>query len=368
MAKSFKLRITRVITTTLQSCRSKDPSTLPEDPVPSLSRLSPGNPNFTVVNFPISKDQNHRPSFKSHVSSTFLSASCGWASKPGAKISSDEDCTRSEPQEFKWQEEEKWHVVAKIYEEKTPRQKIYNSAASGGSDDDDLTFAAPSSLLPPPLSAAEKKKRRGKKKKNNIPSRLRISTSSAESGWFSSEGGVSVGDERDEEETETLVCSSISFSTDSSSEFNPRLHPIQETPFTSKPHRRNKRRVAKTSKRSISRPSVSAADGEIPARLSMFKKLIPCSVDGKVKESFAIVKRSKDPYEDFKNSMTEMILEKQMFEENDLEQLLQCFLSLNSSNYHGIIVQAFSEIWEAIFCPGSRASSAYRRRVSGGAN
>ncbi|CAI9753013.1 unnamed protein product [Fraxinus pennsylvanica] len=366
MAKSFKLRITRVITTTLQSCRSKDPSTLPEDPVPSFSRLSPGNPNFTAVNLPLSKDQNHRPSFKSNVSSTFLAAGCGWASKPDATITSDEDCTRSEPQEFKWQKEEKWHVVAKIYEEKAPRQKVYNSSVSGGSDDDDLTFAAPRALPPP--SAAEKKKRRGKKKKKNIPSRLRISTSSADSGWFSSEGGVSVGDERDEEETETLVSSSISFSTDSSSEFNPRLHPIQEAPFSPKPHRRNKRRVAKTSKRSISRPSVSAAEGEIPARLSMFKKMIPCSVDGKVKESFAIVKRSKDPYEDFKNSMMEMILEKQMFEEKDLEQLLQCFLSLNSSNYHGIIVQAFSEIWEEIFCPGSRPSSSYRRRVSGGAN
>ncbi|CAI9758375.1 unnamed protein product [Fraxinus pennsylvanica] len=367
MAKNFKLRITRVITTTLQSCSSKDTSALPEDPVPSFSRPSPGNLKYTAVNFPVSKDQNHHSSFKGHASSTFTSAGCGWASKPDAKITSDEDCTRSEPQQFKWKKDEKWHVVAKIYKEKTPLRKIYNSSASGCSEDDDLTFAAPGALPPaPPPSAEEKKKRRGKKK--NIPSRLRISTSSADSGWFSSEGGVIVGDERDEEETETLVSSSISFSTDSSSEFNSRLHPIQETPFTPKPQRRNKRRVSKTSKRGISRPSVSAADGEIPARLSMFKKLIPCTLDGKVKESFAIVKRSKDPYEDFKNSMMEMILEKQMSEEKDLEQLLQCFLSLNSRNYHGIIIQAFSEIWEAIFCPGSKASSSYRRHVSGGAN
>ncbi|XP_022851536.1 transcription repressor OFP7-like [Olea europaea var. sylvestris] len=367
MAKSFKLRITRVITTTLQSCRSKDSSTLPEDPVPSFSRLSPGNLKYTAVNFPVSKDQNHQSSFKGHVSSTFITAGCGWASKPAATITSEEDCTRSEPQEFKWNKDEKWHVVAKIYKEKTPRRKIYNSSASGGSEDDDLTFVAPCALPLPRTSAAEKKIRRGKKKKN-VPSRLRISTSSADSGCFSSEGGVIVGDERDEEETETLVSSSISISTDSSSEFNSRLHPIQETPFTPKPQRRNKRRVSKTSKHGISRPSVSAADGEIPARLSMFKKLIPCTLDGKVKESFAIVKRSKDPYEDFKNSMMEMILEKQIFEEKDLEQLLQCFLSLNSRNYHGIIVQAFSEIWEAIFFPGSKASSGYRRRVSGGAN
>ncbi|KAL2533161.1 Transcription repressor [Abeliophyllum distichum] len=172
MVKSFKLRITRVITTTLQSCHSKHHFTLPKDHVPSFSRISP------------------------------------------------------------WQKEEKWHVVAKIYEEKTPGRKIYNFYAFDSSDDDNLTFAAPRSLLPP--SPKEKKKRRGKKKKKNIPSRLSISTSLADSGWFNSEGSVSVGDERDEEETEkeTLVSSSIRFSTYLSSEFDSRLHSIQETPFT----------------------------------------------------------------------------------------------------------------------------------------
>lgn len=90
-------------------------------------------------------------------------------------------------------------------------------------------------------------------------------------------------------------------------------------------------------------------DEQSPARLSLFKKLIPCSVDGKVKESFAVVKKSKEPYEDFKRSMMEMILEKQMFDEHDLEQLLLCFLSLNSRQYHPIIVEAFVQIWEAMF-------------------
>ncbi|CAI0420098.1 unnamed protein product [Linum tenue] len=44
--------------------------------------------------------------------------------------------------------------------------------------------------------------------------------------------------------------------------------------------------------------------------------------------------------------MAEMIREKEMFEEKDLEQLLRCFLSLNSKDHHPVIVQAFSEIWE----------------------
>ncbi|KAL8240549.1 hypothetical protein R6Q59_013904 [Mikania micrantha] len=83
-----------------------------------------------------------------------------------------------------------------------------------------------------------------------------------------------------------------------------------------------------------------------PARLSVFKKLMPCKVEGKVKESFAVVKRSEKPYEDFKKSMMEMIVENQIYEEGDLKQLLQCFLSLNSRYHHGVIMEAFLEIWK----------------------
>lgn len=95
---------------------------------------------------------------------------------------------------------------------------------------------------------------------------------------------------------------------------------------------------------------MTSSDGELPPRLS---ELIPCSVEGKVRESFAILKKSEDPFEDFKSSMMEMILEKKMFEKNDLEQLLQCFLSINAKNYHGVIVEAFSEIWNTLFSPKS---------------
>ena len=71
---------------------------------------------------------------------------------------------------------------------------------------------------------------------------------------------------------------------------------------------------------------------------------------GKVRESYAVVKKTQNPYEDFMRSMLEMILEKQMFETKDLEELLHCFLSLNSRVHHGVIVEAFSEIWEILFC------------------
>ncbi|KAK4426841.1 Transcription repressor OFP7 [Sesamum alatum] len=334
MAKRFKLRICRVIATTLQSCRSKDPSTLPQDPVPSFPPLS----KFSTLHLSLPHHQSHR------VSSAFISVDDGPAGP--------------QPPQFNWQKEEKWHTVDKIHQQPSPRFKICSSSAScdADSDVDDLTFAHPS---PPLHSSAEKNRTRRKKKKKNLPSRLRMSTSSADSGWFSSEGGRA-SDVIDEEEIESLVSSSLSLSPESSAE---KLQPIRETPpfTTNSPQRRSKRKsVSKRTKRGAvipPPPTAVAEEGETPARLSVFKKLIPCTVDGKVKESFAIVKRSEDPYEDFKSSMMDMVVEKQMFEEKDLEQLLQCFLSLNSRNYHGIIVEAFSEIWETIFTADRRPVS-----------
>ncbi|KAL1566559.1 transcription repressor OFP7-like [Salvia divinorum] len=277
MAKRFKLRICRAIATTLQSCRSKHPSNLPKDPVPSISHP---RPHTSTVHTSI---DNHPP-------------------------------------QFKWQKEEKWHVVAKIH----------------------------TSPAPPP----SEKTRRRTKKKRNIPSRIRLSTSSADSGWFSSEGGGAAADE----ETETLVSSSPG----SSSE----LHPIRETKAFTNPQRRSRRSRSSTKRAVVRATPVAEVETTTPARLSMFKKLIPCTVEGKVKESFAIVKKSENPLEDFKRSMMDMIVEKQMFEKKDLEQLLQCFLSLNSRNYHGIIVEAFSEIWTAMFAPAVGNHHHQRRRVS----
>ncbi|KAI3440071.1 Transcription repressor (Ovate family protein) [Psidium guajava] len=83
-------------------------------------------------------------------------------------------------------------------------------------------------------------------------------------------------------------------------------------------------------------------------------------------ESVAVVKRSENPLDDFKRSMAEMIVEKRMFGAGDLEQLLQCYLSLNSRHYHGIIVEAFAEIWQVLFFD-SRANTERRRAVSSSA-
>ncbi|CAL9244074.1 unnamed protein product [Arabidopsis halleri] len=62
-------------------------------------------------------------------------------------------------------------------------------------------------------------------------------------------------------------------------------------------------------------------------------------------KSFAIVLSSVDPEKDFRVSMVEMIMENKMREQKDLEDLLACYLSLNSSEYHDVIIKAFEKTW-----------------------
>lgn len=62
-------------------------------------------------------------------------------------------------------------------------------------------------------------------------------------------------------------------------------------------------------------------------------------------ESFAVVKSSSNPHRDFKDSMLEMIVENNIRASKDLEELLACYLSLNSREYHDVIVKVFEQIW-----------------------
>ncbi|KAH6798904.1 ovate family protein 6 [Perilla frutescens var. frutescens] len=65
-------------------------------------------------------------------------------------------------------------------------------------------------------------------------------------------------------------------------------------------------------------------------------------------ESVAVEKDSDDPYLDFRRSMLQMILEKELYSKDELKELLNCFLQLNSPYYHGVIVRAFTEIWNGV--------------------
>ncbi|XP_059668125.1 transcription repressor OFP1-like [Cornus florida] len=62
-------------------------------------------------------------------------------------------------------------------------------------------------------------------------------------------------------------------------------------------------------------------------------------------QSFAVVKSSSDPQKDFRESMVEMILENNIRAPKDLEELLACYLSLNSDKYHDLIIKVFRQIW-----------------------
>ncbi|XP_026457099.1 transcription repressor OFP2-like [Papaver somniferum] len=73
-------------------------------------------------------------------------------------------------------------------------------------------------------------------------------------------------------------------------------------------------------------------------------KLIPV-VSSNVSDSFAVIKSSFDPQRDFRESMVEMIVENDLRKSGELEELLACYLSLNSNEYHDIIVKVFQQIW-----------------------
>lgn len=62
-------------------------------------------------------------------------------------------------------------------------------------------------------------------------------------------------------------------------------------------------------------------------------------------DSFAVVKCSYDPQKDFRDSMIEMIVENKINQPEQLEELLACYLSLNSDEYHDLIIKVFRQLW-----------------------
>ncbi|MCD9643028.1 hypothetical protein HAX54_030132 [Datura stramonium] len=64
----------------------------------------------------------------------------------------------------------------------------------------------------------------------------------------------------------------------------------------------------------------------------------------KISNTVAVFINSDDPFQDFKKSILQMIFEKEIYSSEDLVELLNCFLKLNSPSHHHIIIQAFMEI------------------------
>nr|XP_010916803.1 transcription repressor OFP1 [Elaeis guineensis] len=194
-------------------------------------------------------------------------------------------------------------------------------------------------------ATAEKKNKFVGKKKKPPSNGYGFSGSSSigsddEFGFFSSEEGEEE-EEEEEEETWTLF-SSKSFSSDSSEFY----------------HRPSSKKITTKHKKSTRRPPVRRGARYFEDGWDQgikFQPLIPISSKKKppkaaeARTGFAVVKQSTNPYEDFRSSMVEMITEREMKEPEDLERLLHSYLSLNSPCHHPAILEAFADLWEAIF-------------------
>lgn len=61
-------------------------------------------------------------------------------------------------------------------------------------------------------------------------------------------------------------------------------------------------------------------------------------------DSIVVEKRSVNPYYDFQRSILQMIVQKQIYSKSDLQELLNCFLKLNSPFHHQTIIKAFTDL------------------------
>ncbi|KAJ6799394.1 transcription repressor OFP7-like [Iris pallida] len=186
-----------------------------------------------------------------------------------------------------------------------------------------------------PTPTTTKKKSRRKKKLLSNGYGFSSSSSSEEFEFSSSD------DEDDEEEADSNFFSSRSFSSDSSG--------FYRRPSSNR--NRTKKKKEKEKKKLSGRPPRHSRDGFQPviSVVPSKKKVEEEEEEEEEKSGFPVTKRSKDPYADFRDSMVEMIVERQMFGAKDLEQLLRSYLSLNSPHHHPVILRAFADISEVLF-------------------
>ncbi|GAU30841.1 hypothetical protein TSUD_267610 [Trifolium subterraneum] len=91
----------------------------------------------------------------------------------------------------------------------------------------------------------------------------------------------------------------------------------------------------------VDKNSLARKDDKLESTTSMATSGYRRSFSG----SLAIVKSSFNPQKDFRESMVEMIVENNIRASKDLEDLLACYLSLNSDEYHDLIIKVFKQIW-----------------------
>ncbi|KAL5227169.1 hypothetical protein ABZP36_015434 [Zizania latifolia] len=166
----------------------------------------------------------------------------------------------------------------------------------------------------------------------------------------------------EEAETRTLF-SSLSFSSDSTSEF---YHTNSTSLARKKKNSAPRRAPPRRASTKTTRTTDTAADAFQPVvsvaamkhheycndRKEEEKAIKPNLTAGAADDTgagMAVVKRSSNPYADFRGSMVEMVVERRICTVPEMEELLRSYLSLNSPQHHPAILAAFEDVWEAVF-------------------
>ncbi|XVF88527.1 hypothetical protein PTKIN_Ptkin19aG0057500 [Pterospermum kingtungense] len=326
MENRFKLRISRMFRSSFGSCQTKNIS----DVIEKATFSSPQNHNHNNKKFHLIEPWSQTPAIpKPRSFPSICKPRCPESSTTQAGAI-NHDCIMITPRET------------------LPRRKVtarYPPFLVSAADFDGRNKCPPASPISPlnlfshckDFGFYDEKKRlagheKKKKKKKSKRVRGKCKNMSSTSTFFSSSSLESVTNKNycgsrwssSEDETETIFSSRTLSSTDSSESLW-------------KQHSDYRKRCNARRRRAKNRGSCDNIG------------VLPVEGTDKVKDSLAVVKRSSDPYNDFRTSMVEMIVERQIFAAKDLEQLLQCFLSLNSHHHHRVIVEVFTEVWETLF-------------------
>ncbi|KAM0831265.1 hypothetical protein ACQ4PT_065660 [Festuca glaucescens] len=133
---------------------------------------------------------------------------------------------------------------------------------------------------------------------------------------------------------------SFSFSSDSSEFYSKKKKPAKKSPAAVAP--KPPAAAARTRRQRRKRRAASSCD---TCGVKEGFRPVVSAAEEQVRRGFAVVQRSRDPYADFRASMVEMVVSRQMFGAAELERLLRSYLSLNAPRQHPVILQAFSDIW-----------------------
>ncbi|RRT61780.1 hypothetical protein B296_00037220 [Ensete ventricosum] len=74
------------------------------------------------------------------------------------------------------------------------------------------------------------------------------------------------------------------------------------------------------------------------------KAAVGTTRDSFYQECITMAMSSEDPYQDFRSSMEEMVAAHGLREWHSLQELLQCYLKLNETKNHKVIVMAFVDL------------------------